>query len=82
MNKFFISALLLIGLAGSAVACNTEYNITLQTFKQGFILTDNRDISSLLLVGITFLFRGIICRPLLHPVSVCIFIYIARIVFF
>jgi hypothetical protein len=38
MNKFFISALLLLGLAGSAVACNTEYNITLQTFGEGVLV--------------------------------------------
>jgi hypothetical protein len=38
MNKFFISALLLLGLAESAVACNTEYNITLQTFGEGVLV--------------------------------------------
>lgn len=35
MNKYLISILLLLGMAGSAVACNTEYNITLQTFGEG-----------------------------------------------
>jgi hypothetical protein len=38
MNNFFISTLLLFGLAGSAVACNTEYNITLQTFGEGVLV--------------------------------------------
>jgi hypothetical protein len=38
MNKFFISTLLFFGLAGSAVACNTEYNITLQTFGEGVLV--------------------------------------------
>ena len=38
----------------------------LQAFKQGFILTGSRDIGSLLLVGISLLAGGIICRPLLE----------------
>ena len=38
MNKYLISTLLLLGMAGSAVACNTEYNITLQTFGEGVLV--------------------------------------------
>jgi hypothetical protein len=38
MNKFYISTLLLFGLAGNAVACNTQYNITLQTFGEGVLV--------------------------------------------
>jgi len=38
MNKYLISALLFLGMAGNAVACNTEYNITLQTFGEGVLV--------------------------------------------
>jgi len=38
MNKYLISALLFLGMAGSAVACNTDYNITLQTFGEGVLV--------------------------------------------
>lgn len=38
MNKYLISALLFLGMAGSAVACNTDYNITLQTFGEGILV--------------------------------------------
>jgi len=38
MNKFFISALLFLGFSGNALACNTEYNITLQTFGEGVLV--------------------------------------------
>ncbi len=38
MNKFLISALIFLGAAGNAAACNTEYNITLQTFGEGVLV--------------------------------------------
>jgi hypothetical protein len=38
MNKFLISTLLLFGMAGSATACNTQYNIKLQTFGEGVLV--------------------------------------------
>jgi|GEM_PF-2819381 len=38
MNKFLISALLFLGMAGSVAACNTQYNITLQTFGEGVLV--------------------------------------------
>ena len=38
MNKYLIPILLLFVMAGSAVACNTEYNITLQTFGEGVLV--------------------------------------------
>ena len=38
MNKFLISTLLFIGISGSALACNTEYNITLETFGEGVLV--------------------------------------------
>ena len=38
MIKHLISTLLLLGVAGSALACNTEYNITLQTFGEGVLV--------------------------------------------
>lgn len=43
MIKHLISTLLLLGVAGSALACNTEYNITLQTFGEGGLATTRND---------------------------------------
>ncbi len=38
MNKYLISTLFLLGMAGSALACNSEYNITLQAFGEGVLV--------------------------------------------
>jgi hypothetical protein len=38
MNKYLISAMLFLGMAGNAWACNIEYNITLQTFGEGVLV--------------------------------------------
>jgi hypothetical protein len=38
MCKYLICSLFLFGMAGSATACNTEYNITLQTFGEGVLV--------------------------------------------
>jgi len=38
MNKFLISIFLLISVNGTAIACNTQYNITLQTFGEGVLV--------------------------------------------
>lgn len=38
MNKFLIPVFLFLGMAGSAAACNTQYNITLQTFGEGVLV--------------------------------------------
>ncbi len=36
--KYLISTLFLFGIVGSASACNTVYNITLQTFGEGVLV--------------------------------------------
>ena len=38
MKRYLISILMLLGVAGSAVACNTDYNITLETFGEGVLV--------------------------------------------
>lgn len=38
MAKFIIAALVFFNLVGSALACTTEYNITLQTFGEGVLV--------------------------------------------
>ncbi len=38
MIKYLISTLLLLVMATNASACNTEYNITLQTFGEGVLV--------------------------------------------
>lgn len=38
MINHLISTLLMLAVAGSALACNTQYNITLQTFGEGVLV--------------------------------------------
>ena len=38
MNRLWISALIFLLFSGGAVACNTEYNITLETFGEGVLV--------------------------------------------
>lgn len=38
MIKFLLSNILLLALAANASACNTEYNITLETFGEGVLI--------------------------------------------
>jgi len=38
MIKYLISTLLLLVMAANALACNTQYNITLQTFGEGVLV--------------------------------------------
>lgn len=38
MTKFLMAVLVFLTLSGSAIACNTEYNIALETFGQGVLV--------------------------------------------
>ena len=38
MIKFLLSTIFLFALAANATACNTEYNITLETFGEGVLI--------------------------------------------
>lgn len=38
MNKFLMTILVFSGMASTAMACNTEYNITLETFGEGVLV--------------------------------------------
>lgn len=38
MTKFLIATLVFLTLTGSAIACSTEYNITLETFGEGVLV--------------------------------------------
>ncbi len=38
MNKYLIATLLLFSMTESVLACNTKYNITLQTFGEGVLV--------------------------------------------